>query len=222
MSGFDRGDGAREQSWQRLRTGFRVDTPIVLSVETQSSVFSPRPRKTVAGCSIPDTPMKPYIAKTMKWGGLALLVCVVALQFWTVDRTNPEVDPNATIQARISIPRNVQSIMTSACMDCHSNATEWPWFSAVAPMSWTVSEHVHEARHELNFSEWTTYSPRKQRDLLQKIADVVRNERMPPSLYRTVHPEAQISTDARFTIYFWAKYASSLLASQRGDTTSSL
>lgn len=166
--------------------------------------------------------MKPYIVKTAKWSALILLVCVVALQFWTVDHTNPVVNPATRIEARMSIPRNVQSIMSAACMDCHSNATDWPWFSHVAPVSWIVNDHVEEARSELNFSAWNTYSSRRQRSLLQKIADVVRNERMPPSLYRTTHSGARLSTDDRFALYFWARYASSILASNDSDTTSDM
>ena len=41
-----------------------------------------------------------------------------------------------------------------SCYDCHSNESEWPVYSYVAPMSWLVRNDVEEGRSELNFSEW--------------------------------------------------------------------
>jgi hypothetical protein len=29
-----------------------------------------------------------------------------------------------------------------ACFDCHSNETQWPWYSSIAPVSWMVQRHT--------------------------------------------------------------------------------
>ncbi|HDR04185.1 MAG TPA: hypothetical protein ENN84_02925, partial [Candidatus Marinimicrobia bacterium] len=39
---------------------------------------------------------------------------------------------------------------------------------------------VKEGRQYLDLGNWNQYSPEKQRDLIQKIAIVVRNDQMPP------------------------------------------
>ena len=45
--------------------------------------------------------------------------------------------------------------MVSACLGCHSNEVEWPWYSDVAPISWVVTRHVDEGRDKVNYSEFT-------------------------------------------------------------------
>ena len=41
-----------------------------------------------------------------------------------------------------------------ACFDCHSNLTEWPWYTSVAPASWLATRDADGGRGVLNFSEW--------------------------------------------------------------------
>jgi hypothetical protein len=47
--------------------------------------------------------------------------------------------------------------------NCHSNQTDWLWYSDVAPVSWWTQMHVRKGREELNFSKWTSYSVRQRR-----------------------------------------------------------
>lgn len=75
-----------------------------------------------------------------------------------------------------------------ACYDCHSNETEWPVYSYVAPMSWLVRRDVEEGREELNFSEW----PDGARELDDAVETLLEGE-MPPSQYELLHPDARLS-----------------------------
>ena len=50
--------------------------------------------------------------------------------------------------------RGAPSIARDSCYDCHSNETDWPVYSYVAPMSWLVRRDVEGGRDELNFSRW--------------------------------------------------------------------
>ena len=45
-----------------------------------------------------------------------------------------------------------RELAVDACYACHSNETDWPWYSNVAPMSWLVQRDVEDGRDELNFS----------------------------------------------------------------------
>jgi hypothetical protein len=77
-----------------------------------------------------------------------------------------------------------------SCYDCHSNESEWPVYSYVAPMSWLVRNDVEEGRSELNFSEWPLDD--KQ---LDDTLDVIEDRKMPPDQYTLIHRNARL-TDA--------------------------
>jgi hypothetical protein len=48
-----------------------------------------------------------------------------------------------------------RALAVRACFDCHSNETEKPWYSNIAPpISWATSDHVESGRGKLNFSEF--------------------------------------------------------------------
>src|ERR1700757_5328434 len=69
-------------------------------------------------------------------------------------------------------------VLAQACGNCHSNQTEWPWYSHVAPLSWWIQSHVGKGREELNFSKWTDYSPRQRRAKLDSICGLISTGRM--------------------------------------------
>lgn len=79
-----------------------------------------------------------------------------------------------------------------ACKDCHSNETEWPWYSSTAPASWLVQRDVEEARPHFNVSEWGTVENHGD-----EAAELVRAGEMPPWLYLSAHPEARLSDGER-------------------------
>jgi len=76
--------------------------------------------------------------------------------------------------------------------DCHSNETEWPWYSSVAPISWLVQHDVEEARSHFNVSEWG-----RAKNHGDEAAKEVRDGEMPPWFYRPAHPEARLSDAER-------------------------
>ena len=129
-------------------------------------------------------------------GGL-LVVAVVGIQFVPVDRTNPPVE-NV-----ISAPADVDSVLRRACWDCHSNRTDWPWYSRVAPVSWYVASDVHQGREHMNFTDWPT-DPEEARDLIGEIGDEVESDAMPPTSYRIMHPEARLSEETRQLLIDWS------------------
>ena len=83
-------------------------------------------------------------------------VIIVAIQFIPVDRSNPPVTQE------INAPPNVMTILKTSCYDCHSNETNWPWYSYVAPVSFLVASDVQNGRKRVNFSEWDKYDEKKR------------------------------------------------------------
>jgi Haem-binding domain len=117
---------------------------------------------------------------------IALAIIVVGIQFVPVDRSNPPVTE------KIDAPSNVLSILKASCFDCHSNETEWPWYSYVAPVSFLVSADVEDGRKRVNFSEWDKYDDEKRAKKLDAIIKEVEEGEMPLSKYTLMHPDAKM------------------------------
>src|SRR5918999_81790 len=62
-------------------------------------------------------------------------------------------DPPVTAEPRWQ-GSGTRRLAVRACFDCHSNETQWPWYSNLAPASWLLQRDVKSGREELNFSEW--------------------------------------------------------------------
>jgi hypothetical protein len=80
------------------------------------------------------------------------------------------------------------ALFESACADCHSNGTDWPVYTYVAPMSWLVRHDVDEGRDKFNIDDWDRYA--KDAD---KAAKELRKGKMPPDQYTLIHRDAKLS-----------------------------
>ena len=141
--------------------------------------------------------MKKWIKRIL----LTLAVLLVVAQVIRPARTNPPLDPAKELRA----PEPVMSIVQRSCQDCHSNRTVWPWYSQVAPASWLLAKDVRDARKELNFSEWATFTPRRTARKLEEICEMVEEGEMPLWFYIPLHPSAKLSDADRKTLCDWAK-----------------
>jgi hypothetical protein len=139
----------------------------------------------------------------MRWGrvaGLAFGASLLAAQLVHPERTNPPVVSD------VAAPPEVEQVLRRACFDCHSNQTEWPWYTAVAPISWVLHRDVLEGRRRLNFSEWGEYAsdPETLARKLEQIAATVANGDMAPWYYRVLHSGARLTPAERERLVQWA------------------
>lgn len=130
--------------------------------------------------------------KRLKQGILVFVVVFAAAQLVRPDRTNPPTDPGRAIQAHTAVGSGVAAVVDRACRDCHSNATVWPWYTTVAPVSWLMSYGVKKGRQAINFSEWGAYPADIQKLLLIASCEDVTAGRM-PGPYTLLHPEMRLS-----------------------------
>lgn len=128
--------------------------------------------------------MKKGVVKVGLW---AVAGVAVLIQFVPVDRTNPPVTREVRWDSDAT-----RDLARRSCYDCHSNETEWPWYSSVAPASWLVAGDVAEGRTHLNFSTWD--QPNEDSD---KIIEMVESGEMPLRKYTLAHPGARLSDEAR-------------------------
>jgi len=102
------------------------------------------------------------------------------------------------------VPENIATMLKSACYDCHSNTSKFPWYSNIAPTKWLVYNHINEGREELNFSEWNTLEKDDKADILDDISSIILEGEMPIKGYTILHSEANLSEADREAIATWA------------------
>ena len=111
----------------------------------------------------------------------------------------------APLLAGAPVESPVMGIVSRSCQNCHSEKTEWPLYSYIAPMSWMIEKDVHDARSHMNLSRWRDYDPGQRQQILSEIGSLVRNHGMPPQRYLMLHPEARLSGADVDRLYQWTR-----------------
>ena len=145
-------------------------------------------------------------------GAPVLLLLVIQLVPNELPPTVP-TNPGDLIQSGI-VDENVATLLKRSCYSCHSNETEYPWYSYVAPSSWLVTKDVREAREEVNFSLWREYDMMDQLGKLDDIYLEVDEGRMPMGIYTLMHPSAKLDEAQRQTIIEWAEATMDVIAEE--------
>jgi len=125
------------------------------------------------------------LKKTLKMVALATIVIFALIQI--VPYGHNQKNPSVRLEPNWDSPQT-RELAKRACFDCHSNETEWPWYSYIAPASWLVQRDVEEGRHHLNFSEWDV-----PQDDAEEAAEMVRKGEMPLWFYVPLHPQASLN-----------------------------
>jgi hypothetical protein len=139
--------------------------------------------------------------KKIFWG---LLILFIAIQFVRPARNKSERILSTDMTKIYSVPDSVLTIFKTACYDCHSNNTRYPWYSNVQPGGWLLASHIKNGRSALNFSEFGSYSQRKQTSKLKAIVNSLNDGTMPLKSYTLIHADARLSKDEKTLIINWA------------------
>ncbi len=100
-------------------------------------------------------------------------------------------------------PANVQSTLQNACYDCHSNNTNYPWYSNIQPMAWVMARHISKGKAKLNFSGFGSNTTRKQISKLKEILNQIKDSEMPIPSYKLMHKSARLSQDEKTLLINW-------------------
>lgn len=136
---------------------------------------------------------------------LAVVALLVIIQFFRIDKSNPQSNPQDDILIVENVPNDIGMILKTSCYDCHSNATTYPWYSNIAPVSWWLKHHVDEGREELNFSVWATYSAKRKDHKLEEVDELVEKDEMPMPSYLWMHGDAKLTEQQKNQLMNWAK-----------------
>jgi len=134
-----------------------------------------------------------------------IIILIIIIQFFRIDKTNPEIIVSNDFIEVSQPSEEIKVILKSACYDCHSNETKYPWYSNIAPVSWLLKDHINEGREELNFSEWGTFTAKRKDHKLEEIVEMLEKGEMPLKGYTLAHQEAQLTNDQKTLLMDWIK-----------------
>ena len=139
--------------------------------------------------------------KKIKWALLGLLVLFGLLQLFNPSPVNPPV--KSDFIAIMAPPAELAQTLRASCYDCHSHETRWPWYSRIAPISWSIAQDVENGRANLDLSTWTTNDLDHALRKLGAMSDDVQSGDMPVKKYTLIHRDARLTPDQRQKLSAW-------------------
>lgn len=139
--------------------------------------------------------------------GLVILTIFIAIQFIQPARNKSGQVLPTDISKTVVVTAPVATILKTACYDCHSNNTSYPWYASMQPFGWILSGHIRKGKDELNFSEFGSYPIRRQQSKLKSIASQVNDNEMPLASYTWMHKKARLSKQEKTMVIEWAMKA---------------
>lgn len=143
--------------------------------------------------------MKNSIKKVL----LGLLLVFIGIQFFPTMYNQSDEILETDIINTFNVPSDIQIIFETSCYDCHSNNTRYPWYNKIQPVSWFMEGHIKDAKKELNFSEFGSYSNRRKKSKFKSIMSQIKDNEMPLSSYLFIHRDAKLSETNKKRIIEW-------------------
>lgn len=144
--------------------------------------------------------MKKIIKKILSIG---LIIFLLMQIYQPAQNIGFEQDINANFTKVYNVPKNVEIILRTSCNDCHSNNTNYPWYSYIQPVRFLMESHIKEGKENLNFNEWGNYSKRKQNNKLDRIIKQIKSNEMPLNSYTLIHKNAILTPAQKKEIINW-------------------
>jgi hypothetical protein len=147
----------------------------------------------------------------MRWISLKSVVCAAVVAMIAGAGILHPATHSRTYQPLLhgaNVPVDIDTIFSRACQDCHSDKTEWPWYSHVPPMSNLIANDVQRGRAFLNLSDWQSYSKGQKLGYLMAMSSAVTTGEMPPRRYTIIHGDARLTDGERQRLAVWAKQES--------------
>jgi len=166
-----------------------------------------------------ETENKPAVRKPnwIKRIAIGLLLVLIGIQFIQPDKDNQSMDMTNDISKVVTVPDSVHALLKASCYDCHSNFTNYPWYSNIQPVGWWLKDHIDEGKQSLNFSEFAALKPRPggrysttqalQDHKLEEVAEMVEEGEMPLQSYTIIHRDSKLTDTQKKVITDWVASA---------------
>ena len=135
--------------------------------------------------------------------GIIGLIALVVIQFIPVEENNQGYQSVLAFEAETNVSHELAEIFRANCYDCHSNQTQYPWYSALAPINFWLDEHVRDGKKHFNVSQWSEYSVKRKDHKLEELIEEVEETEMPLPSYTWVHGD--LTENERQTLIDWAQ-----------------
>ena len=142
---------------------------------------------------------------------LVISVLFIAIQFIAPIRNKDGRVFETNISKVFYVSDSTQAVLTKACYDCHSNNTNYPWYSTIQPIGWLLAKHIKQGKEVLNFSEFGNYSKRKQLSKLTGIANSIKDNTMPLPSYKWMHKNARLMNTEKELLIKWIQQSKDTL-----------
>ena len=140
-----------------------------------------------------------------KWAGIALAAGLIVIQFFRPEKNNGPMDPAEDLLMLSSPPEPLAELIRKACYDCHSNQTNYPWYSQIAPVSWYLQMHIRQGKEDLNASTYGSLDKADKIEFLVDFCEVVEAGTMPLGSYTLLHKSARLSEEDKASICAWSE-----------------
>jgi len=128
------------------------------------------------------------------------LVALIVIQFFPITLNESDTVPQSDFMVENQVPATIKNRLQVSCYDCHSNNTDYPWYSKIQPAAWYLEDHIQEGKDELNFNEWAEYSDRRKNSKLRSIISQIEEDEMPLDSYTLIHRDAILSDEDKTLI----------------------
>ena len=146
---------------------------------------------------------------------LTLLAIFVIIQFIRPSRNISATVSEHDITKVYNVPADVQQILKISCNDCHTNNTDYPWYTNVQPVGWWMQWHVNEGKEHLDFSSFGSYTPKRQHHKLEEVVEQVKGDHMPLNSYLWIHKDARLTEAQKTLLMNWAEQLRTQIASEK-------
>ncbi len=145
---------------------------------------------------------------------LLTIVGVVALaQLIRPSKNQSNLNPG-DILAKYPASEAVTQTLKTACNDCHSNYTVYPWYAQIQPVAFWLADHIEEGKEHLNFSTFTQRRIAVQNHKFEEIVEMLEKGEMPLSSYTWIHRDAILSNTQKQGLIDWAKISMDSIKAQ--------
>ena len=145
--------------------------------------------------------------KVLKIVLIIIIIIFIIIQFIRPSKNTGEEIAANQITAVQQVPDDVQQMLKVSCYDCHSNTTQYPWYSKIQPVAWFLNDHIIEGKKEINFSEFATYPTYRRYKKFKEIQKQIKEDEMPLFSYTILHRDAVLSAEQKSTLMNWAANA---------------
>lgn len=142
--------------------------------------------------------------KGLKIAGGLLFVVLLVIQFFRPEKNQGNLVQESDLLNVISVPDTLAAMLLTSCYDCHSNRTEYPWYSRISPVSWYLDKHIREGKEDLNLSEYGLLEKAEKIGVLSDMYDALEAGTMPLQSYTFLHRDARIDQEEKKALMDWA------------------